>query len=128
MLKLKHLGKMENTNYFVLLTQRSLPHLLLMKTTLRTLNKMTKSHTYHIYIVMSHNMFTTRVVYHEMEGMVVEFKARKAAKPVDVVLDSFLTFSSMMPLDIFKETVGQFPAMFLATEVNILQYVGLSSE
>ena len=69
---------------------------------------------------MLHYMFMTRVLYHEVKGMVVESEAGKAAKPVDVVLDSVSTFSSMTPLDIFKETLGQFPAMFLALNADIL--------
>ena len=39
----------------------------------------------------------------------MELQAKKAAKPVTAVQDCVSTFSSMKPLDIFKETSGQFP-------------------
>lgn len=40
----------------------------------------------------------------------------KAAKPVNRVRDLISTFVSVNPLDIFKETSGECPARFVATE------------
>ena len=41
-----------------------------------------------------------------------------AAKPATTVWDFVSTFVSMKPLDIFKETSGQFPAVFAAPKKN----------
>lgn len=50
----------------------------------------------------------TWLPYRELEGIVVKWQVRKAAKPVTAVLDLTSTSVSMTPLDNFKETLGQF--------------------
>ena len=42
--------------------------------------------------------------------MVVEFQAKKAAKPLTTVQDSV---SHVTPLDVLKNTLGHFPALFV---------------
>ena len=52
-------------------------------------------------------MFMTRLSYQEREGMAVEL-GLQAAKPLTTVQDCVSTFVSVKPLDIFKETSGEF--------------------
>lgn len=47
----------------------------------------------------------------------------KAAKPVNRVPDFISTFLSVNPLDIFKETSGECPAGFVATELGVFNEI-----
>ena len=42
----------------------------------------------------------------------------KSAKPVTTVWARVSTFLNVKPLDVFKETSGQFPTVFVVTEKN----------
>lgn len=66
-------------------------------------------------------MFMTCPSY-EMEGGGGEVTGQNAAKPVTTVQDNVLTFVNVKEktLDIFKETPGPFPSIFMVTKTGIL--------
>lgn len=51
-----------------------------------------------------------------------DVRGDKAAKPVTAVRACVSAFLSMTPVDIFKETSGQFPVVFVATRYFMPQH------
>lgn len=71
---------------------------------------------YTVHMSLSHYKFTTWLSHWEVERIVVVLQARA----VTTVQQWISTFVSVTLLDFFKETAGSFPAMFLATKLDIV--------
>lgn len=63
-----------------------------------------------------------RLPYQGAEGMAVELQAGRlpAAKSVPKVQSGVLTFVRVKPHNIFKETPGKFPDVFVAAKTGVL--------